>query len=104
MGSEQQAVNARVRVERLNYGMTFARISLAVKPHICYGWHVLLEQISFDDVEHLLHLTENENAMLRKRSAGVRNCINQLALAGVIDTGGTPTDAAVSQELTARKK
>lgn len=96
MGSEQQAVDARVGVERLDYGMTFARISLTIKPHICYGRHVLFEQVCFDDVEHLLHLTENEDAMLRKRSARVRNCINQFALAGVIDAGGTTTDAAVS--------
>lgn len=45
---------------------------------------MLLQQILFEDVEHLLQLTENESAMLRDNGLGFR-------------IGGGGADAAVQK-------
>jgi len=64
MRCEQQAVNARVRIEGLDDGVPLRRLGVAVQPHVGHRRHVLPEEVVFDDFDHLLHLAEDEHAML----------------------------------------
>lgn len=44
--------------------MPFACLCVTIKAHIGYGLHMGLEEIRLDDIEHLLHLAEDQNAVL----------------------------------------
>ena len=61
---EQETVDAGVGIERLNDSMTLVRVSASIQSHVCHGREVLLEEICLDDVQHLLHLTKDQHAML----------------------------------------
>lgn len=75
---KEETVNTGVRVERLHYGMSLIGVCLSVQAHIGHRRHVRFEKIVFDDVQHLLHLTEDQDSMLTERSGG-RFCIDYLA-------------------------
>lgn len=64
VGCEKQAVDTGVGVERLDNGMALLRIRTSIQAHVRDRRHVLLEQVGLDDVDHLLHLTEDEDAVL----------------------------------------
>ena len=56
---EEKTVDTRVRVERLHNGMALVRIRAPIQTHVSNGRHVLLKKHILNDIQHLLHLTEN---------------------------------------------
>ena len=64
MGSEKQAVDTWVGVERLDDRVSLVRIRAPIQAHVRDRRHVLLEQVGLDYIDHLLHLAEDENAVL----------------------------------------
>jgi hypothetical protein len=58
MGREEKAVDARVRVERLDNGMALVRIRAPIQTHVSNGRHVLLKKHILNNIQHLLHLTK----------------------------------------------
>lgn len=74
MGRQKQTINAWVRVEGLHDSMSLLRVGTSVQAHVRDRRHVVFEEVGLDDVDHLLHLTEDEHAMLRESTAG-RACI-----------------------------
>lgn len=68
---QQQAVDTGVRIERLHDSVTLGGVGTAVQTHIGDGRHMWLEQILLDNVQHLLHLTEDKDTMLRHRGARI---------------------------------
>ena len=63
--------------------MALVRIRASVEPHVGHGRHVLLEEIRLDDVQHLLHLTEDEHAVLRECAGRGRVRVGQVVLPAV---------------------
>ena len=61
---QEEHVNARVIVERLNNGMTFPRVGGAVHAHVRHGGHELRKEVPLDQVKHRSELAEDEDAML----------------------------------------
>jgi len=57
------------------------------------------EQVAFDDVQHLLHLTEDETTVLRKRPASRFLRIDEFALPHLCRGARTQPDTAVVKEL-----
>ena len=57
-------------VNNMNDRVTLAGFGVAVQTHVGNGWHVLLEEICLNDIKHLLHLTEDQDAVLRERPRG----------------------------------
>lgn len=80
MGSEKQTIDTRVGVEGLNNGMPFVGIGGTIKSHIGHRWHMLPEEIILNDVDHLLHLTEDQDSMLRESAARCGFRVSELAL------------------------
>src|SRR5260221_7491877 len=66
MSCKEEAIDTGIRVEGLHHRVAFACIGIAVKSHVSNGRHVRFEQIIFNDVKHLLHLTKDEDSMLRE--------------------------------------
>ena len=57
-------VNIRVRVECLHDCVALQRVC-RIQPHGLYHWHVLLEEVGLNDVNHSVRLAEDEHAVLR---------------------------------------
>lgn len=61
---------------------------------------MLLEQIRLNDVDHLLHLTEDEDSMLRERSCCARLRVQELALRTFARQRRIGADPAICEKLT----
>ena len=57
---EEEAVDRRVRVERLDDGVALRDVCRAVHAHVRDGRHRGAEEVVLDDVEHLLELAEED--------------------------------------------
>ena len=101
MRREQEAVDARVRVERLHDRVSLVRVRRAVETHVRHRRHVLLEQVRLDDVQHLLHLAEDQHPVLRERARARLLRVDELRFARVARGTRRKADAAVEQQLTA---
>ena len=64
---------------------------------------MLLEQVGLDDVKHLLHLAEDENAMLRERARGRLLGIDEFGLRRIARCTRRKADAAVDEKLAAEE-
>lgn len=62
-----------------------------------------LEEIRFDYVQHLFHLTKNEDSMLRKGSIIVRDSVDELCLLGLGTNTVSAADATVEKYLSAKR-
>ena len=67
---EQQHVDARVGIECLHDAVALLRRHAAVEAHVRHVGHVAAEEVVLDDVEHLLDLAEDQDAMLRHSRLG----------------------------------
>ena len=103
MCGEKQAVDARVRVERLHDRMPLVRVRRAVEAHVRHRGHVLLEEVALDDVEHLLHLAEDQHTVLRERARPSLLGIHQLGLGRVAGRARRKADTAIQEELSREK-
>ena len=101
MRREQEAIDTGIRVEGLDYRMTLVGVSGAVETHVRDRGHVLLEQVRLDNIEHLLHLAEDEHAMLREGARGRFLGINELGLRRIARCTRREANAAVDEKLTA---
>jgi hypothetical protein len=63
-GGEQHAIDRDVVVEACHQLCALIGGHGAVESHVGDGGHVRLEEVLFDNIEHGLHLTEDEHAML----------------------------------------
>lgn len=70
MSSQKEAINTRISVERLDNCMSFVGIDTSIQPHVGDRGHSLFEEVVLDDVEHELHLTEDEASVLWRCSTG----------------------------------
>ena len=83
--------------------MSFIWISPAVKAHVRYARHVLLEEIRFDNIDHLLQLAEDEYAVLREDSCGSIFRLKELAFTRrIYARSRSCTDATVEKDLSER--
>jgi hypothetical protein len=63
VGSKKENVDRRVVVERLDDSVAFRNVGRSVHPHVRDRRHDLAEEIMFHDIEHLLELAEDQNAV-----------------------------------------
>lgn len=96
---QQEAVDTWVRVERLNDRVALLGVRPAVEPHVRHRRHMLLEEVRLDNVEHLLHLAEDEHAMLREGAVARLVGVHELGLRRVTGRASRDTDTAVDKEL-----
>lgn len=99
MCRQQEAVDTRVRVERLHDRVALLGVRPAIEPHVRHRGHVLLEEVRLDDVEHLLHLAEDEHAVLRERAVARLVGVDELRLRRVAGRASRDTDTAVDEKL-----
>ena len=99
MRREQEAIDTGIRVEGLDYRMTLVGVSGAVETHVRDRGHVLLEQVRLDDIEHLLHLAEDEHTVLRERPCRSLLGIHELRLRRIASGPGCESYTAVDKEL-----
>jgi hypothetical protein len=64
-GSQEQGIVGRVRVELVDNVLTLLSRDRTVEAHELNARKQLLEHSGLNHVKHLLHLTEDESAMLR---------------------------------------
>lgn len=65
---------------------------------------MVLEQVCFYDVEHLFHLAEDEDAMMREGRAGLVDSVDELAFPLISNAiGSASADPTIGQKLPAKK-
>lgn len=103
MSSQQQAVDTWISIEGLNDRVPLARLSSSVEAHIRDGRHMRLEQIGLNDIQHLLHLTKDEDTMVGKGRTGFGYSIDEFALplVGKPGTGSATSNPTVGKKLAA---
>jgi hypothetical protein len=103
VSGEKQTIDTWVRVERLDHSMTLAGVSTTIKPHVRDGGHMFVEEVRLDDIEHLLHLAEDQDAVLRKRAPLLGLSVNEFTFARIDASIRSPPDAAIGQNLSDMK-
>lgn len=96
---EQQTVDAGIRIERLHDGMSFVGLGSTVQAHVRNGRHMLFEEVTFNDIQHLLHLTEDKTTVLGERPASRLLHIDKFTLPCLRCNAGTQPDTAIMEEL-----
>ena len=100
---EEQTIDTRIRVERLHDCVPLARVRTTVETHVRHGRHVRSEEVRLDDVQHLLHLAEDQHAVLREGAPARRRLgVREFALQGVSRRAWRTADTAVNEQLSAR--
>lgn len=91
---QQQAVIARIRVELIDNRLPLGSFDAAVETKELYAREKFADDVVLDDIEHFLHLAEDEGAVLADVVGFGAN------LAGV--GGGGGADTAVDEEIAER--
>jgi len=57
------------------------------------------EEVALDNIQHLFHLAENQNSVLRKRSGAFGGCVQQFCPVGINGRNLRTTDSTILQNL-----
>lgn len=95
MRGQQQAINTRIGIERLDDRVSLHRVRRTVEAHVRHTRHMLLEEVVLDDIDHLSYLAENEHAVLRDDAGGGLFGFDEFALAAVERRGSACANAAI---------
>jgi hypothetical protein len=93
VGGQEEAVDRRVGVERLDDGVPVLRGRTAVEAHVRHARHRLPKEVVLDEVEHLPDLAEDEHPVRRRGSVVQRGRL-----------GRRRADAAVEEDLPVRRR
>jgi hypothetical protein len=104
LGRQQQHVDARIGIERLDDAVSFGGVGRPIETHVREGGEMAGEEVGLDDVEHGLELAEDEDSMLGRGGEGEGVGFGGSGRAGARRGGFGVADAAVEEDLPKRRR